>query len=45
MNRATYTQPTLAMGFATQGIGSSCAMRLREFELTASAQAGVATTQ
>jgi hypothetical protein len=45
MNRATHIQPTLAMGFAAQGIGSSCAMRLRKFELTASAQAGVATTQ
>jgi hypothetical protein len=45
MNRAAHIQPTLAMGFAAQGIGSSCAMRLRKIELTASAQAGVDTTQ
>jgi len=45
MNRATHIQPTLDMGFAAPGIGSSCAMHLRKFELTASAQAGVAATQ
>jgi len=45
MNSTAHIQPTLAMGFAAQGIGSSCAMRLRKFELTPSAQAGVATTQ
>jgi hypothetical protein len=32
MNRTAHIQPTLAMGFAAQGIGSSCAMRLRKFE-------------
>jgi hypothetical protein len=45
MNCATHIQPTLAMGFAAQGIGLSRAACMRNFELTPSAQAGVATTQ
>ena len=49
MNRAPRTQPTLAMGFAAQGIGSSRGssrvMRITRFALLASAQAGVAATK
>ena len=45
MNRMPHTQPTLAMGFAAQGIGSSRDMCIVVFELLASAQAGVAATQ
>jgi hypothetical protein len=33
------------MGFAAQGIGSSCDVRNTGFELLASAQAGVAATK
>jgi hypothetical protein len=45
MNRTTRTQSILAMGFAAQGTGSSCAAGITKFELLASAQAGVAATK
>jgi hypothetical protein len=45
MNRTPHMQPTLAMGFAAQGIGSPCDARITAFELLASARAGVAATQ
>jgi hypothetical protein len=40
MNRTPHMQPTLAMGFAAQGIGSSCAAGVTWFETLASAKAG-----
>ncbi|MEO8674355.1 MAG: hypothetical protein ABI569_02175 [Casimicrobiaceae bacterium] len=40
MNRTPRMQPTLAMGFAAQGIGSPCAVGVTRFELLASAKAG-----
>jgi len=45
MNRTPRTQSILAMGFAAQGTGSSCAACITKFELLASAQAGVATAK
>jgi hypothetical protein len=45
MNRTPRIQPTLAMGFTAQGIGSSRAVCMTWFELLASAQAGVAATK
>jgi hypothetical protein len=44
MNRMPRTQPTTAMGFAAQGIGSSCAAGMTKFVL-APVQAGVAATK
>ncbi len=44
MNRTPRTQPTVAMGFAAQGIGSSCAADMTKFVL-APVQAGVAATK
>jgi hypothetical protein len=45
MTRTPRTQPTLAMGFAAQGIGSSCDASMTIFELLAPAKNGVAATQ
>ena len=45
MNRTPRTQPTLALGFAAQGIGSSRDTCITRFALLASAQAGVAATK
>jgi hypothetical protein len=45
MNRTPRTQSILAMGLVAQGAGSSCAAGITQFELLASAQAGVATTK
>jgi hypothetical protein len=45
MNRTPRTQPTLAMGFAAQGIGSSRDASMTSFELLAPAKTGVAATQ
>lgn len=39
MHRTPRTQPTSAMGFAAQGIGSPCDRCTTAFELLASAQA------
>ena len=44
MNRMPRTQPTVAMGFAAQGIGSFCAADVTKFVL-APVQAGVAATK
>jgi len=40
MNRTPRMQPTSAMGFAAQGIGSPCDAGITESGLLASAQAG-----
>jgi hypothetical protein len=45
MNRTPRIQPTLTMGLAAQGIGSSRVACMTWFELLASAQAGVAATK
>ena len=45
MNRTPRMQPTLAMGFAAQEIGSPCDACITAFGLLASAQAGLAATQ
>jgi len=45
MTHTPRMQPTPAMGFAAQGIGSSRAVCVTWFELLASAQAGVAATK
>ena len=44
MNRMPRTQPTVAMGFTAQGIGSSCAVEMTKFVL-APVQTGVAATK
>jgi hypothetical protein len=45
MNCTPRMQPTLAMGFAVQGIASSHDACVSQFELLASAKAGVAATK
>ena len=45
MNRTTHIQPTLAMGFAAQGIGTCFRGSMKRFLHWASAQAGVVATQ
>jgi len=45
MNRTPRMQPTSAMGFAAQGIGSPCDACITVSEMLASAQAGVAATK
>lgn len=45
MNNTPRMQPTLAMGFAAQGIGSPRDMCITRLESLASAQAGVAATK
>ena len=45
MNCTPRMQPTLAMGFAAQGIGSPRDVWMTQFELLASAKAGVAATK
>jgi len=45
MNNTPRMQPTLAVGFAAQGIGSPRDMCITWFESLASAQAGVAATK
>jgi hypothetical protein len=45
MNNTPRMQPTLAMGFAAQGIGSPCDVCITRLESLASAQAGVAATK
>jgi hypothetical protein len=45
MNRTTHIQPTLAMGFPAQRIGTCFRGSMKRFLHWASAQAGVVATQ